>query len=450
MKFRNVFGLMLFFMVLLVAAGPGIAGEPQSTESSDVAGVNASPGATAPWFISEVDSGPRVGSHVSVAIDDNGTTYISYYDSDNKNLKMAKYVGMGGNCGPDNDWSCETVDDSSVDVGEYSSIAIDPTTNLPVIAYWDNDDNELMLATAWGGGWEIMTLAGPMAGSYASLKIDSTGAAHIAYYRHGGVGLRYARYVGGGAGNCGEGNYQCDTIDGGNGVGYYPSLALDNSGQPRIAYYNTNYDDLWYAQPDIAGNCGTGNSWNCYQVSTAGDVGQYASLDVDDSDISHLAYYDATNGKLMYAVYVGAGGNCVFPGLWQCEEIANMGAQGTHQRTRDVSLAVDKAGFPIIAYSWYYGLRYSIRGLNRARPAAALGLQSGNCGPQDLWQCDGIEGGFSTGNYSAIAVNPSGLATIAYNYNHSGTIFEGALRIAEQRFHRIYLPSVMNNQYAVP
>jgi len=435
MKTLIIFGSMLSFMVMLLAAGPGLAREPQPTGPSDAFGVSASPGATAPWFISEVDS--TWGSHVSVAIDESGTTYISYYDSDNTALKMAKYVGLGGNCGPDNGWSCETVDNSG-DVGQYSSIAIDPTTNLPGIAYWDTTQ-DLKLATAWAGGWIIIIVDrshGPI-----SLKIDSTGAAHIAYSKYGE--LKYAKGVGSG-GNCGGGNYRCVIIDCGNGSCLYASLALDGSDQPRIAYYDNSGKDLWYAQPSSAGNCGPGNTWKCSQVDTTGDVGQYASLDVDDSNISHLAYYDATNGKLMYAVYVGAGGNCVFPGLWQCEEIANMGAQGTHPRTRDVSLAVDKAGFPIIAYSWYYGTPYSGRGFSRARPASALGLQSGNCPQQDLWQCEGIESGFSTGNYSAIAVHPSGLATIAYSYGN--TVLDGAMRVAEQRFLQIYLPSVMNNQ----
>ena len=146
---------------------------------------------------------------------------------------------------------------------------------------------------------------------------------------------------------------------------------------------------------------------------------------------------------MMYAVQLRTGGNCGLLNSWRCEEIATMGAQATHPRTRDVSLALDKAGLPIIAYSWYYGDPLSTRGFGWARPAAALGLQSGNCGPQDLWQCEGIQGGMNTGDYSAIAVHPSGLATIAYGY--SETVLDGALRVAEQRFHWIFLPTVMKS-----
>jgi hypothetical protein len=77
--------------------------------------------------------------------------------------------------------------------------------------------------------------------------------------------------------------------------------------------------------------------------SVSADAGQYASLDVDNDDRSHIAYYDA--GRLTYAVYKGPGGNCGFLAGWQCDEIHTM---GTDPHTRDVSLAVAKAGFPII------------------------------------------------------------------------------------------------------
>jgi hypothetical protein len=107
-----------------------------------------------------------------------------------------------------------------------------------------------------------------------------------------------------------------------------------------------------------------------------------------------------------------------------------------------VSLVVDKAGFPIIAYSWYYGSPFSTRGFSWARPAVALGQQSGNCGPQNLWQCEWIQNGTYSGDYSAIAVNPSGLATIAYSHGE----FFSTLRVAYQQFNLVYLPLILTNQ----
>jgi len=448
MEVRNVFGLMLSVMLLLLAAGSGLARGPQ-----EAAGVTAGRTADSPWFKSEVDTLNDTGHYASVAFDPwLGLTAVSYYDATSKDLRVARYVGSFGNCGPNNDWHCQTVD-SGGDVGKYSSIVI--RYGWVGIAYHDATNGNLKVATAYSNNtaWIVYTVDKGIfpissTGMYTSLRIDAAGTPSIAYYFDNPTNvdalmLATGVYAGG---NCGYGSavgkWQCDTIQTGEGVGQYASLALDGSGQPRIAYYDGGNNALMYAYQN-------GGYWTIREILPT-NSGQYASLDVDanNGDLPHIAHYDAANGKLGYAVYVGSNGNCGFSSSatkfeWQCDEIATMGAQSTHPRTRDVSLAVDKAGFPIIAYSWYYGTPFSGRGFSRARPAAALGLQSGNCGPQDLWQCEGIQGGLNTGDYSAIAVHPSGLATIAYNYGN--TVFDSALRVAYQRF-QAYLPLVMKNQ----
>jgi hypothetical protein len=110
---------------------------------------------------------------------------------------------------------------------------------------------------------------------------------------------------------------------------------------------------------------------------------------------------------------------------------------GTNPHLRDVSLAVDNAGFPVIAYHTYIiGTQFSVRSFRVARPAASLGLQSGNCGPNKSWWCERIPDSTNSGDYSAIAFHPSGLATIAY-FNSE---YLGALRVAYQAFHRAFVP----------
>ncbi len=452
MKDRNFLGLILSVMLLLLAAGSALARGAQPVGYPAASGANAGSAANAPWFISTVDSAVGFCSHVSVAIDpDSGTTYISYYDETNTALKMAKHVGSGGNCGPNDSWSCQTID-SSEDVGKYSSIAINPASGEAGIAYHDATNGKLKYAyrscapLCWWVNITVDQGIFPVSftGLYTSLKYHSNGTAYIAYYFNNPSGvdaLMVASYVGSG-GNCGygtvAGEWQCDTIQTGEGVGQYASLALDGSGQPRIAYYDGGTTALMYAYNN-------GVSWTRREILPV-NSGLYASLavDVNNGDLPHIAHYNPSTGKLGYAVYVGSNGNCGFNSSstkfeWQCDEIATMGT-GTHPRTRDVSLAVDKAGFPIIAYSWYYGTPFSIRGFSWVRPAAALGLQSGNCGPQDLWQCEGIDGAW-TGDYSAIAVSPSGLATIAYNVSQ----YPGGLRVAYQQF-QVYLPLIVKNQ----
>jgi hypothetical protein len=141
---------------------------------------------------------------------------------------------------------------------------------------------------------------------------------------------------------------------------------------------------MGYAQRSLSGNCGPGNTWGCYPTSTSPDAGHCASLGLDTPGVPHVAYYDA--GKLAYATCVGSGGNCGRLNAWRCAEIDDMGA-ASHKR--DVSLAVGSDGFPTIAYHKYIvGGQFPAVTLSVARPATSTGLESGNCGPQGLWQCD--------------------------------------------------------------
>jgi hypothetical protein len=109
-----------------------------------------------------------------------------------------------------------------------------------------------------------------------------------------------------------------------------------------------------------------------------------------------------------------------------------------------VSIAEDAAGYPVIAYQGQYG------SLKLARPLAALGLLpgEGNCGPEapfSTWSCEtidryGIRPPYRNGDFSSIALSPSGLAIIAYN----GFIVAsgGNLEVARQRI-QAFLPMTM-------
>jgi hypothetical protein len=382
---------------------------------------------------------------VSIALDHaSSKPYISYYDAHYESLRMAKYVGSGGNCGPNNDWACETVD-HTLNVGKFSSIAIDPVDDLPKIAYYDDTSNALKLATNNIFGWNIQTIDDPLignAGQYASLDLNLTVNVGIAYYFSQFMGpdsLRYATYVGGGTGNCGGGEYQCEIVDSGEQMGKYASMALDSTDQPHIAYYDGDNDALKYATY----NGGWLKRW-ILSAGSGNPAGQFASLaiDVNNGDRPHIAHYDSVNGSLEYAVFVGSDGNCGLNSYniweWQCDEIDSM---GTDTHPRGISLALDGAGYPIIAY------QTGGSGLKIARPAIAVGQLSGNCGPADpfyTWQCDVISIGFgiSQGDYLSLAVNSAGLSTMAYYGNSIAS--DGDLKIAYQRF-QLFLPLTLKN-----
>ena len=54
-------------------------------------------------------------------------------------------------------------------------------------------------------------------------------------------------------------------------VGKYSSLAFDNTGKPRISYYDESRGDLKYASWD-------GSKWVITTVDSSGKVGEFSSL----------------------------------------------------------------------------------------------------------------------------------------------------------------------------
>ena len=441
MKKQICIGLVLFAIFIFMGISPYQAQGLNNHKDYLALPASTSSPASAPWFRETVYSYLDVGQHVSLALDPaDDRPYISFYDANYEGLRMAKYVGSGGNCGSNNNWECELVDQDG-NVGQYSSIAI-AADGLPIIAYYDTTNGgALKLAVRTVFDWDIKTIHDPLfgsAGQYASLAVSSNVRTGIAYYYSNILGddsLWYAEYVGGGMGNCIDSDYDCEQVNSGDRVGKYTSLALDSTDRPHIAYYDGGNDALKYATYD--------GSWFYRWISTSQDpAGQFASLaiDINNGDLPHIAYYDSVNGTLEYAVFVGDNGNCGTGSTnlleWQCDEIDSM---GTATHPRGISLALDGAGYPIIAYQTGGSV------LKIARPALALGQLIGNCGPADpfyTWQCDVISIGFGIGqgDYLSLAVNSAGLSTIAY-YGNS-TEFDGDLGIAYQRL-QVFLPLIL-------
>ena len=146
MSIRNIFSIVIFGILLILVKGSVLAGEPQIIEKPSIKVVTASPGANAPWINREIDTPGDTGQYTSIAIDPaNSGIYISYYDATNQELRVANSLWIGQKCdtgnGPFEGWGCLTVD-SGVDVGKYSSIAVDPTGGFG-IAYHDATNGQL-------------------------------------------------------------------------------------------------------------------------------------------------------------------------------------------------------------------------------------------------------------------------------------------------------------------
>ncbi|MCX5653333.1 MAG: PEP-CTERM sorting domain-containing protein [Planctomycetota bacterium] len=144
------------------------------------------------WHYTTVDASTHVGAHPSLALTSTGDPIISYFDSTNTDLKLAMYDG---------DWHVGAVDTAGI-VGFGNSLALDPETDLPRIAYASGNpeagDTDLKLAYWDGLAWQFEDVDTPgIVGEYPSLALDpDTGVPMVSYYDRTNGNLKFAMPAG--------------------------------------------------------------------------------------------------------------------------------------------------------------------------------------------------------------------------------------------------------------
>jgi len=275
--------------------------------------------------------------YASIAIDSLGHAHISYYDYAN-GLKyatnasgswetvMVEPSGYGGvtsialgssdkvhisYCADPNDdsyydlkyatnalgyWVTDTVENSIVYQGLWdTSIALDSSDKVHISYCADPDYDyqwDLKYATHASASWATQTVDnGNQVGMYASIALDSSGYVHISH--HGFPdGLKYTTNA--------LGFWATQIVDSGLNVGKYTSVALDSSDYVHISYYDGSNGHLKYATS-------ASGTWVSETVDTSGDVGKFSSIALDSSDYVHISYTDETNDYLKYATNVRGG-----------------------------------------------------------------------------------------------------------------------------------------------
>jgi Ca2+-binding EF-hand superfamily protein len=259
-----------------------------SLENWQVSGRNGS--STSSWSTPvSLDSTDNVGQSSSLAIDSNDNLHVSYYDYTNGDLDYMTYDGTS--------WSVPVSLDSTDNVGKFSSLAINSNDRL-YISYYDSTNGNLYYISGTSGSWNTPYTIDYTddVGTQPSLAIDSNDDLHITASDNTYDNLDY--YTLGSAWS------QQTTIAEDSGIlGEKSSLAIDSNDILHVTYYNSGNGDLEYL-----------NSSSPTQLTAFGlpvaldstdDVGYGSSLAIDSNDNLHVTYLDSTNGNLEYMMHNG-------------------------------------------------------------------------------------------------------------------------------------------------
>ena len=180
--------------------------------------------------------------------------------------------------------------DTSSSNGQFSSMRLDLAGN-PVISHIDPANGDLRVTRCYDPSCVVArtnVADTGILGQFTSLRLDQRDRAVVSYHDSttGTLKLAHCRDI-----DCTTAS--AVTVDGNNNRGQYSSLALDGAGFPVISYYDTSGHlmlahcaDADCASPPKVGQISTSEGGN--------DIGQYSSLALDQLGFPIVGYYNAT------------------------------------------------------------------------------------------------------------------------------------------------------------
>ncbi|MBN1425662.1 hypothetical protein JXA88_13990 [Candidatus Fermentibacteria bacterium] len=345
---------------------------------------------------------------LSFDVDGNGAPWVAWVRKDPSTqrcqIRIMKREGIN--------WQGSQLVDHEDDPGWWSSIAASPE-GAPSIAYYDKSRADLRYARWDGVTWivECVDTLGS-AGTAASLTVDAAGFPSIAY--HSGSTVRFARNNGEGwsidavGSITGSTYYQCRTavaVDQGLaphvaystrlswcenvayavkrancwttttvGAGWCPSMALDASGNPHLAYQDGYH--LFHA-------CRRDSEWRIDRIDSSMAYRSTPSIALDASGRPHISY--SLDYGLRYAHDGGAG--------WEIEPVDPWPNVGRYS-----SLVIDSQGRALICYSQEGGeqdLRFAWK-------------------DGETWHIGIIDDSYGTGEYCSLALDSQDHRHVSY------------------------------------
>ena len=187
-----------------------------------------------------------------------------------------------------------------------TSVAVD-SNGTPYVTYYDQKGKDLALAARTDAGWEIAFVESDGdTGLFASLVIDSADRFHISYFERSTSKSGTIKYATRGKGESdwtiSEVGELKDLLFGFEGARNITSIQVDGEGNPVIAYSDTS---------NIKVARWNGSGWDTETLTTRKDrgkeFGQLVSLKLDGTGRAHLTWFEITergplDGVVMYAL----------------------------------------------------------------------------------------------------------------------------------------------------
>lgn len=231
--------------------------------------------ASGEWYTETIDSTGQVGDMPSLAIDESNNLHIIYCNTDNYELKYAS--NSSGT------WTKDIIDNITTGWAQ-TDIAIDSSGVIHVIYIVGGGTREdVKYANNELGNWttELVSDESEYDIHSCSIAIDSSDNVHIIYVEEGI--LYYS------AKNSGSWTKKMLAED----ASISTSIAIDHSNHIHISYYS-NTKNLVY----ISNKSG---EWVSEIVDDNGSVGLYNSITTDLSGNVHISYHSVSNYNLKYA-----------------------------------------------------------------------------------------------------------------------------------------------------
>ena len=395
------------------------------------------------WEFTTLDSAGDVGSHLSLAVQP-GTNipHVAYYSVE-EGLKLAARTAEGtGNCGSANTWNCTILQPTveGVSIGRFPALAFRSDGSYGVLYH-----NSATHTNHYFDSQTTSQTALGTQGYFNQLQYNLNDSPTFLFETNTNVSLSTTVPCPGGG---------CPMLHGAN----VSALAIDANllGTPSAVLID-EYDDLYYASQrpgNIGGNCANG-AWQCTHLQDL-----LNTIGPDGSSYTGIAFYQSkcllpSNCTLKSTVawynYEWGSMNICTIDLTRCTSWQGV---GTAPRPINTSPLEWPVGMDLVVYENKLLLFYqdfNDQPFNAVvKMAYEVPAGTGNCGGDNTWQCIVVDdgnrgGGFISVGFGLQAAVVDGRILLAYYdlFNKDLILAETAVPLPPIENNFIYLPLVV-------